>query len=99
LLSAPLNAPSDNRELRALAPPQAEAVVSIKPLMDISALISANNDWAEVPARVGGHPLTLTAVSQNDHFVRQRVSRAIRTTLKRMPGEVGAVPGVVTTNG
>jgi hypothetical protein len=34
--------------------------MSTKPLMDISALISANNDLAEVPARVGGHPLTLT---------------------------------------
>ena len=59
LLSAPLNVPSANREPRAIAPPQAEAIMSTKPLMDISALISANNDLAEVPARVGGHPLTL----------------------------------------
>jgi hypothetical protein len=38
--------------------------MSIKPLMDTSAVISGNNDPAEVPTRVGGHPLTLTSQPQ-----------------------------------
>jgi hypothetical protein len=61
LLSAPLNVQSANREPSAIAPPQAEALMSIKPPMDISAVISTTNNPAAVPARVGGQALTLTA--------------------------------------
>lgn len=66
--------------------------MSTKPLMDISALISANNDLAEVPARVGGHPLTLTVIAALADY-------ALYTALLRLRPAVHPLSFVAATCG
>jgi transposase len=46
--------------------------MSIKPPMDISAVISTTNNPAAVPARVGGQALTLTSRDQREALGRSR---------------------------